>query len=192
MKNKNIVLASILLSVAVTGNVGAKEGLTPYAGVQVNYNLTEPTDSENSDNKWNFPSFGLGGGAKYGITNEAFVGADVFLNYGQKEKGDEGKVTVSTLFDVKVNGGYNFTKEFGAFVNVGITQYKLEFKDDDESNSETAIALTYGLGVSYAVNDQIEAKLSYNLANPEFDFGGEDGKIKFDASSINLGVNYNF
>jgi opacity protein-like surface antigen len=246
MKNKNIVLASILLSVAVAGNVGAKEGLTSYAGLQFVGYSGELKDSSvwneyygsaistgTSETKTGFGTntIGISAGANYGVTSDVFVGAEVSLNYGNLSYyegegsdsctsktagtkscyGEDGnfvdsytssskqKNTLTSLYDIKINAGYNLNDKIAVFGTFGMKQYNLEEKYSGDSSSvkfkDDTLAPVFVLGVSAKVLDNVEAKLSYNYSAPDFSlkYGGKEiFKYKTTIHSMVVNVNYLF
>jgi opacity protein-like surface antigen len=186
MKKSVLAVASIASILAF--NVNAKEGLTPYAGARLGYQLYDKVDAD--DGNFSFPTFGVAAGVRYGITDELYVGGELGLNYGKKGIKDEyGKFSVSSLYNADVNVGYNLTKEFSLFAIVGVNDYKVKITGDEEGKfSKSKVALEYGLGASYLVSDQIEVSLALKHSEPKF--GDEDSKLKY--NNFVLGANYLF
>jgi opacity protein-like surface antigen len=174
---KNVFIVVLALVGLVSTVVNAKEGvLTPYAGLQVGYNTIGEDDPDN------YVSYGLGAGAKYGIVDGLYVGAEAFYNLGKYKK--DGLEEYKT-FDVLAKVGYDITNEVAIFANLGLGGYAL--KGD---STETETAFVYGGGAAYTLNN-IQLSLSYNLAKPEFDFG-EKGKKEVKIQNVSANVNYLF
>lgn len=179
--NKTLCVASVLATLIGTAN--AVE-LKPYVGVDGGYVMTRP-DVENPNNHEEFNA-GLNVGTKLNINDSYFVGGEVYGRLGeivdQKQSSNYAKWELNNNYGAKVYTGYNFTNEFAGFVAYGLNY--MESKTADKTG--TKFASSIGAGVSYAINQNVEARLSYDYYLYTME------NVDVDIHNIRLGVNYLF
>ncbi|MDR2526899.1 MAG: outer membrane beta-barrel protein [Rickettsiales bacterium] len=120
-----------------------------YAGGKINYTTSKVViDGVKGDNNWNDSLFdiGFGGGIKYKIEEELFVGGEGYFNYAltnyegkryyTKEYGNGNYIKQTNTdkleygLSVEINAiiGYNITEQFNIYGLVGIVGSKPKFK----------------------------------------------------------------
>ncbi len=75
---------------------------------------------ENQEKAWHLPSFSLTAGANYKLEKQnATIGADFYMENGLPYRDSEGTAqNLSPLLDFNLNGEYNFSENFGAWIQV--------------------------------------------------------------------------
>lgn len=179
---KTLCVATVLATLIGTAN--AVE-LKPYVGVDGGYVRTR-SDYEGARQYHRF-DFGLNAGSKLNITTNYFVGGEIYGRLGklvdQKSNADYAKWELKNNYGAKVYTGYNFTDEFAGFVAYGLNELRDRMEDEE---TKTKFVSSLGAGVSYAVNQNIETRLSY-----DYYFYSRQG-TDIDIHNIRLGVNYLF
>ena len=74
---------------------------------------------ENQERAWHLPNFSLTAGADYKLSEALRFGADVFLENGLPYQNGSGEAeTLSPLIDISLNGEYDLSDNFSAWVKV--------------------------------------------------------------------------
>ena len=221
------ILTTALVLGALYGTANATE-LKPYIGLQGSRSNTEFKNyflnADNSINKNESKNFtgGAVAGLKLGLNENFYVGAEAYINLGYLI--DESKtysypgerwteeISLSNPYGLRFDAGYK-VNNFSAFAFAGLNAnyYTSKYNYDEygvsyfHSNewSQTVFAPSIGLGISYNITKNIEAKLSYEyskftvedeLLKKYQDFFNDDinGDVDMKVSTIRLGVNYLF
>ncbi|MDD2840515.1 MAG: porin family protein [Rickettsiales bacterium] len=178
---KTLCVASVLATLIGTAN--AVE-LKPYVGVDGGYAMTRP-DVENPNDNEEFNA-GLNVGTKLNINDSYFVGGEIYGRLGklvdQKENDSHAKWELNNNYGAKIYTGYNFTDDFAGFVAYGLN----EMREKDSTETKTKFSSSFGAGVSYAINQNIETRLSYDY------YLYSRNNVDCVVHNIRLGVNYLF
>ena len=92
-----------------------------FQGLEINASLNQNFFSAGKGQRaWHLPSFTLSGGAAYTTEDgKAKVRADLFLENGVPYLDDQQQIqTLNALFDLSLSGTYQFSKNFGAFLQI--------------------------------------------------------------------------
>ena len=199
----NKILTTALVLGALYGTANATE-IKPYVGLDAGYNKMDVNDAEydgKSDSK-KF-NYGLNAGVKFELENNLFASAELYYRLGKlvdlSESGVDSdpsigeyvnKLEIKNTFGAKLYFGYEFNDQLNAFASFGLNRMNFESKYDNDIEldkyTNNKFAPSYGLGVSYKIIDNLEARLSYEF----LDYDIKDAT--FNAHSIRLGVNYLF
>ncbi|MDR2526739.1 MAG: outer membrane beta-barrel protein [Rickettsiales bacterium] len=192
--NKKFLLASLVLATSVASANAAD--INYYAGGKINYETFEFKDD--SEASWSPIGLGLGGGAKYNITNEVFVGGEGYLNYAlTNPEDDEIKLKYGLSIEINAIAGYNITEQFNVYGLIGLVNSKPSFERTDEhyheSKTKSNISAQFGFGVGFNAAENIAVKAQYTLSNPNYKWDDEDGDSdKAKNNNISVAVNYVF
>lgn len=223
----NKILTTALVLGALYGTANATE-IKPYVGLQGLHSNTEFKNkflnAGYSLNENESKSF-IGGavaGFKLSLNENFYVGSEAYINLGYLI--DESKthsysygkwtdeISLSNPYGLRFDAGYK-VNNFSAFAFVGLNAnyYTSKYNYDDIYGdyfhstewNQTVFAPSIGLGISYNITKNIEAKLSYEYSK----FTVEDellkkyeyfcdydvnGDVDMKVSTIRLGVNYLF
>ena len=201
------VLTTVLILGSLYGVANATE-IKPYVGLDAGYNMMDVKDFEfdGKDDSKKF-NYGLNAGAKFNFENNLFAGAELYYRLGKLADVSESgtyswgedytrKLEIKNTFGAKIYFGYRFNDKLNAFASFALNRMELEYNYEDTEPSymkytNEKFAPSYGLGVSYQIIDNLEARLSYEYINYKVD---EDliEATKLNTQSIRLGVNYLF
>ena len=155
--------------------------------------------------------FGIGLGYEQSIGNGLFWGAEAFYTAHDINTTNLNGVLVTDLdleatYGARGIFGAEVTDRFNVYAHVGIVQAEFDvdnsytFAPPSTSDSFEETGVSYGVGASYAINDQIGVFAEYTqIADIDFDgigeVAGNTGRVNpndLDLSSIALGVKYSF
>lgn len=184
----------------------------PY--VSGNLGVSIPNDSEVTDSMLPGITFdiesdsglALGAAAGYGFANNARIEGEIAY-----QKNDFDKASLfgfdldlngdSSSLAFLLNGYYDFanTSQFTPFVSAGVGLAKVEINDlnfpgsglPDASDDDTVFAYQVGVGVGYAVNENVSIDVKYRYfgtADPEFD----TSEVEYSSHNIYAGVRVSF
>jgi len=211
-------LALVLGGMALAGTATAKDGF--YIGGQVlnsSFGHTIQRDTGSADN----PSlttfteetdvgFGIHGGYKMHVTDDAFLAAELFYNSESAETRNinnmlQTELELNATYGINFKAGVDITERFSMYGIAGATV--LDFDIDNSypfappmrSGDATETGLSLGVGFEYQVNSDWSVRGEYvQVSDVDFDPLPEvavPGKINpndVDYDSLSLSVSYSF
>ena len=156
-------------------------------------------------------SLGIALGYKVPITDKFFVGVEGFYNYETAESRNINGVLVTDIelnhtYGSRLLAGTNITDKFSLYVHGGATVLDFDvnnsytFAPPLKSSNEREVAFSYGLGASYALNNNFDVFVDYTQINdvnfnglPEV--AGGTGRVnpnELDLGTLSIGLTYNF
>jgi outer membrane autotransporter protein len=134
-----------------------------------------------------------------------FVAPGGFFEYSNVSTKDESGTTYNADYNLnfrlgaKVDLGYDITDKFAAYTNLGLVAngYSYDYKANNGSSlelSDSAVALSYGLGVKYALRDNLDINIEYEVSEFEMDVSGlgNTETQDFDLEIIKVGAAFKF
>jgi opacity protein-like surface antigen len=134
-----------------------------------------------------------------------FVAPGGFFEYSNISTKDGTGATYSAQYNLdfrvgaKVDFGYDITDKFAAYANLGLVAngYSYDFKGNNGDSlelSDNAIAPSYGLGIKYALRDNLDINVQYEVSEFEMDVSGlgSTETQDFDLEIIKVGAAFKF
>lgn len=131
--------------------------------------------------------------------NNVFVSANAFLDFNEAEASGAATGTILTIeaknsFGLGLALGYDINEQYA--VSVGLAYIDVR---DSFSNSTTGQlaagndeAIGYTIGLKYAIDEQYNINLSYNVFDELQEFTAGNFTATVNLSTIKLGASYNF
>jgi opacity protein-like surface antigen len=208
---KFLVISSVIATLAAS-SANAKDGA--YVGFDVlasnvKNKYQDRTDSTNTANGSKIDhdavGFGLNAGYKMGVGGDVFVAPEVFFDYLANSskpapyqlysESNNDRYRVNNRYGAKLNLGYDFTKEFSAFVNLGLTNvaYTHDLGSEGLSRGASKIAMIYGVGAAYNIDQNwaVKVGLDRQKFNTQGAFG-EGDRYKVVMHTARVGLAYSF
>ena len=149
---------------------------------------------------------GFGGNFGYKIAlQRAFISPEIFYDQLNNSASDFGStqfpatpgdsLNVDNRYGARINFGYNLFSKFNIFANVGAAdvRYKIDLASSiGKSRGGNALAMIYGGGISYDLNDHWLLKASYDWQQfiVRYDLASETDRITL--QTARLGIAYKF
>jgi opacity protein-like surface antigen len=186
IKKKVLLVSLVLLTITTVATVNASS-VNGYIGGKVNYGNFKPKKGS----MYHPVGVGLGGGVKYDIIDEVFIGGEGYVNHALNQPKKKGvKLKYGLTYEVNALAGINVTKDFNIYALVGGIGSKPTIAGEKFKNN---ISLQYGGGIGFNVTDGVGLKLQYTLSNPNYKYKvANNNKLKAKNNTINLALNYNF
>ena len=187
-----------------------KGGGRPYVGVDILqsdvkhrfYNRVDESDMDGNKTKSSSKNFGANAGYKMNF-DKVFVAPEIFYDHFNSSAKDfdsndpqyaADRIEIDSRYGAKVNLGYNFCPKLSGFVNVGMAnvRYNVKWESDNSSDGGSKLAMIYGVGLSYALNDNWSLRTSYDRQtfNIRYMENGLRDKVRLDV--VKFGVIYGF
>ena len=187
-----------------------KGGGRPYVGVDILqsdvkhrfYNRVDGDDMDGNKTKSSSKNFGVNAGYKMNF-DKVFVAPEIFYDHFNSSAKDfdsndpqyaADRIEIDSRYGAKVNLGYNFCPKLSGFINAGMANVKhnVRWNSQGKSDGDSKLAMIYGLGLSYALNDNWSLRTSYDRQtfNIRYMENGLRDKVRLDV--VKFGVIYGF
>ena len=199
---KFIAIASIVTSFVASNAFAKTEGnfveLDILNARSVNKYQIDDEDSNSAKFKDSAVGFGISYKHAFSLEKGFFLSPGVFFDkLGTKAKDEDGyTATAQNRYGVKLDIGRDFTEKFAAYLTNGFAnvEYKIDWKNVGETESDSKIGYFIGLGSSYKVAKDVSVNLEYNMQSILSDTPDRTGAVKLRSNIgvLKLGVSYNF
>jgi opacity protein-like surface antigen len=194
---KKILSKTSLLSCALLiSNISyAEDG--HYIGADVHFTVVEydyqPSSLSSEDSSDNVVNFGINYGYKYSFENNIFINPEIYYDRldstakDQSSPANENKI--KDIEGAKLNIGYNLQDNFGVYAS--IAHISVDYSIGSNAINDKISDLSYGFGARYYISNKLSARLEYNTANFNLNYGTGDREVA-DINTTRLGVAYHF
>lgn len=195
MKIQHIALLLTVFSVSAASANPAWEGAyigasyAPFSGENTYVDVEESSNYELEGQM-------LGAFAGFGMPLDRFIlGGEVsFMAGAANEEDFEGEYEYSSIFDLKGRVGFDGGRVMPyAVLGASIGTFSVD-EGPDRDFDQTEMGLLFGLGLSYAINDQFAVGAEFVTRSFEFEFPEEANLLDVEATvnSFALRASYNF
>lgn len=149
--------------------------------------------------------FGAALGYKTTLTNNVYVAPEIFYDYiGSSTKdfyylrdtnAKQDSLDINYRFGAKLNLGVALVEKFNIFVNAGITDVSYTIRWNSfggKSRGAHKIAMIYGLGASYDINEKWAVKAAFDRQNFNIQYVDEGQRDNVTLTTYRIGLAYNF
>lgn len=195
----------------------------PYWSVSAEYSLTRLKNQLYNEQyifgKGNNSGYGIGIGTGLRIDiDKIYIGTEIFITANEllDEKSTQTNGTeiereelkVYSLFNTRLNFGYNFNKKLTLFGLIGFRniEYESTHKYEDTLGlnqsgfrkfNVSKIAPIFGFGLNYSISKRFETRFSYEYSyfkihDGIFSSPSTEGRVELRVNTFKLGLNYMF
>ena len=209
MNKLSVVLLAALL---VANGANAKDGL--YVGLDVlraeaehNYKIVYNPGGDYIDTgaKTKANSMGFSGDIGYKFSfDKAFIAPEIFYDRlnntandytsGNDPSSYKDNINLNSRYGAKLNLGYNILPKLAVFVNAGFAnvRYSVKWPSIDDARYGHKLAMVYGIGASYSLNENWALRTSYDKQEFNIQWVYEGLRSKVDLTVVKAGVVYSF
>jgi len=140
---------------------------------------------------------GLFAGYNFDAGNNIILGAETDFLWGDVSKSySDFRVKEKWVGATRLRAGYALDR-WMPYIAAGVAYGDVQLKDKDinVSKSKTMTGWTAGVGVDYAVTDNVLLRAEYrytDLGKKNFALGGDTYRVKYTANDFRVGVAYKF
>ncbi|MFT6332587.1 MAG: opacity protein-like surface antigen [Lentimonas sp.] len=106
--------------------------------------------------------------------------------------GTSDKSTVSNIYTIESDIGYDITDAIGVFGTLGLQGLSLEREVSGSKDDANSIGFLLGLGAEYNINDNLSVSAKYQYSEVNVDVQGSNSDHELELNTIKIGFSYNF
>ena len=147
--------------------------------------------------------FSLNSGYKFNL-NKVFIAPEIFYDrlnnsandftYQDSPANYRDNINMNSRYGAKINLGYNIFSKFAVFANAGFSNvsYSVKWPSVDNARYGHKLAMIYGVGASYNIDDNWAVRASYDRQRFNIQWVYEGLRSAVDLSVAKVGVVYGF
>ena len=212
------ILTGVVLATAIALPAQAKDGFrigSTASNATLSHTIERNTGSNTTPSITSLTEetdygFGLSAGYQFHLTDDFFLGADLFYQDHNVETRNINNLLITELslnesYGFKIRAGVDVSDKFSVYGLVGQTTLDFDinnsypFAPPTRSASTDVDEVTFGIGAEYSINDNWSLVAEYNQLNdvnfdpiPEVAVPGQINDNELDFSALSFGVNFNF